>query len=629
MGDRSLKLGDLKEVAKRELVAILDKISVSGDKRKGILVDPALIDPLKHSGISTEAFTNEKGVEFLHPLDERAEVDPKAVRAIVIFVRPNLDLMRTVASTIERYLGSDSGSGLKFWVLFAPRKTLICQHMLETEFKLGQRLGARLEIDEFELDWVPLDDDLLSMELPHGGAFRDIFLEGDTTSLHYVARAFVKLQTLLIGRIPRVYAKGNLASKCVQFLRRMTAEAGDLVSELPSQVESLFVLDRGVDLATPLLTQLTYEGLVDEVFGPLRTQTVTFPAGLDVPGLKPDEARNGLHLNADDRVFDEIRDLNFSQVGYTLNQRAIDVKKQYDRRKEMQQLKEIRDFMKTLPQMQETHRLVGVHAAIAGALGKHTATPAFRKHIAMEHSILQGTDEREVCDYIDDMINKGEPMRKVLQMLSLMSVTSQGGGLKPRVYDQFRESMQLSYGIPQTMAALFNLERAGLLTRASGGFLGGGAALPSLGNLAAAGGAAAAGKADFTRLRRACRLWVEGLDEKDPKDVAYAYAGYAPLLLRTVEAMIDPDKFGGGREKVLDLIPGDAETMTNEAEVTGSARISIVFVLGGVTHAEVNAIRKVLAMHEDALGQKRHFVVATTGMLSGARLVGSMLPFDA
>ena len=35
----------------------------------------------------------------------------------------------------------------------------------------------------------------------------------------------------------------------------------------PSQIDAVVLLDRRVDLITPLVTPLTYEGLVDELFG--------------------------------------------------------------------------------------------------------------------------------------------------------------------------------------------------------------------------------------------------------------------------------------------------------------------------------------------------------------------------
>ena len=35
----------------------------------------------------------------------------------------------------------------------------------------------------------------------------------------------------------------------------------------PGQIDAVILLDRTVDLITPLVTPLTYEGLVDELFG--------------------------------------------------------------------------------------------------------------------------------------------------------------------------------------------------------------------------------------------------------------------------------------------------------------------------------------------------------------------------
>lgn len=42
-----------------------------------------------------------------------------------------------------------------------------------------------------------------------------------------------------------------------------------------SQIDHLLLLDRGVDLLTPLATQLTYEGLIDEIFGISNSEYMT------------------------------------------------------------------------------------------------------------------------------------------------------------------------------------------------------------------------------------------------------------------------------------------------------------------------------------------------------------------
>ena len=78
------------------------------------------------------------------------------------------------------------------------------------------------------------------------------------------------------GLFPRITGKGDNAKKLADLLARMRQElvAGEDTNEsnrlglTPSTtIESLIVIDREVDYATPLLTQLTYEGLIDEVVG--------------------------------------------------------------------------------------------------------------------------------------------------------------------------------------------------------------------------------------------------------------------------------------------------------------------------------------------------------------------------
>ena len=50
-------------------------------------------------------------------------------------------------------------------------------------------------------------------------------------------------------------------------MMRMRREmAGDEPQIVP-QIDNLLIIDRVVDPLTPLLTQLTYEGLIDENFG--------------------------------------------------------------------------------------------------------------------------------------------------------------------------------------------------------------------------------------------------------------------------------------------------------------------------------------------------------------------------
>jgi hypothetical protein len=47
---------------------------------------------------------------------------------------------------------------------------------------------------------------------------------------------------------------------------RMRRELSGQDPQITPQIDNLLILDRNVDLLTPLLSQLTYEGLIDEIF---------------------------------------------------------------------------------------------------------------------------------------------------------------------------------------------------------------------------------------------------------------------------------------------------------------------------------------------------------------------------
>ena len=80
------------------------------------------------------------------------------------------------------------------------------------------------------------------------------------------------------GLFPRIIGKGDNARKLAHLLLRgrkeLDAEGGVGSLEMlgrglmPSAtVDSLIIMDRDVDFATVLLTQLTYEGLIEETVG--------------------------------------------------------------------------------------------------------------------------------------------------------------------------------------------------------------------------------------------------------------------------------------------------------------------------------------------------------------------------
>lgn len=92
-------------------------------------------------------------------------------------------------------------------------------------------------------------------------------MESDPSAMYQAAQAIMKLQSLY-GVIPRVCGKGAAAQHVWDLVSRLSQEPrGNNPLSPVSHIDQLLLLDRGIDLLSPLTTQLTYEGLIDELFG--------------------------------------------------------------------------------------------------------------------------------------------------------------------------------------------------------------------------------------------------------------------------------------------------------------------------------------------------------------------------
>ena len=104
------------------------------------------------------------------------------------------------------------------------------------------------------------------------------------------ARSLLKIQDV-IGKIPRIQSMSRAGEEVLQKLLAMTVEDDDTTNTqnqnqpsnnntkdggtttstksttLPDNDLAMILIDRNVDMVTPMVTPLTYEGLLDEVIG--------------------------------------------------------------------------------------------------------------------------------------------------------------------------------------------------------------------------------------------------------------------------------------------------------------------------------------------------------------------------
>lgn len=373
------------------------------------------------------------------------------VKNIIFFVRPRLELMDIIA---ENVLSEDRrGPARDFHILFVPRRSLLCEQRLKD---LGV-LGSFIHREEYSLDLIPFDGDLLSMESE--SAFKECYLESDQTSLYHAAKGLMTLQALY-GTIPQIFGKGECARQVANMMIRMKRVYRKPKFNI-SCFDNLLLLDRNVDLLTPLATQLTYEGLIDEIYG-IQNSFVKLPPEKFAPKKQGDSGKDlpteakKLQLNSAEELYAEIRDKNFNAVGSVLSKKAKVISAAFEERHNAKTVGEIKQFVSQLPHMQAARGSLANHTSIAELIKDVTTSEDFFDKLTVEQEFMSGIDTDKVNSYIEDCIAQKHPLIKVLRLVCLQSVCN--SGLKQKVLDYYKREILQTYGFEHILT-LHNLRR--------------------------------------------------------------------------------------------------------------------------------------------------------------------------
>ncbi|KAK9187170.1 hypothetical protein WN944_018561 [Citrus x changshan-huyou] len=370
-----LNLKSIREQSQRDLVNILKNIR----GKKCLVIDPKLSGSL--SLIVPTSTLKEYGIELRLLSAEPVQTD---CAKVVYFVGPQFISMRFISSHVH----DDASKGLQreYFLYFVPRRSVACEKILEEE-----KVHNLMTIGEYPLYMVPLDEDVLSFELDL--APKEWQVDGDASSLWHIAKAIHKLE-FTFGLIPNVRAKGKASVRVAEILNRMQTEEPVSLSDMNiPEINTLVLIDREVDMVTPMCSQLTYEGLVDEF---LRINNGSVELDASIMGAQQQDGKKmKVPLNSSDKLFKEIRDLNFEVVVQVLRQKATSMKQDYTEVTTMSQtVSELKDFVKKLNSLPEMTR----HINLAQHLSTFTSKPSFLGQLDMEHTIIeaQSYDMREL-----------------------------------------------------------------------------------------------------------------------------------------------------------------------------------------------------------------------------------------
>lgn len=387
------------------------------------------------------------------------------------------------------------------------------------------------------------------------------------------------------------------------------------LSDTPTipEIDQVILIDRSVDFVTPLATQLTYEGLVDEIFSVVngtgdlllleKSFYFIFTKGfIDVEpaivGDSKNEAKSKkIAMNANDAIYRQLRDLNFSSVPQFLSKKTKEISYYYEQRKEIANLtpSALQEFVKQFKEARQSEASVTVHSGLTEAILSKTDSN-FYNTISTEQDLLAG--EASGSDFIEECIDKQEPIIKVLRLLCMQSLTS--GGLKAKEFDFFRKEILQTYGY-QYLPTLTRLEKLGLLKVGTSGFTG-------------------AISGSWSTLKRSLNLIVNAV-EKNMSDFAYVYSVYAPLSVRLLQAAFKQNGWKS-KEDVFKLLncPVTEESQSAPVQKSSDQKVTLVYFVGGVTFAEISAIKWL--SDQDGYG---HFVIGTTKLINGNTFIKSFM----
>ena len=451
------------------------------------------------------------------------------------------------------------------------------------------------------------------------------------------------------GLFPRIIGKGDNVLRLMELLLRMRSEAtanenpkGPQLGMMPSaSVESLILIDRDIDFATVLLTQLTYEGLIEETYG-IKDNQAEVDTSIVGPGPgQPQQTSGGsqqslkrkILLDSSDKLHDQLQDTNFAVVGSLLNKVARRLESDYESRHGAKSTSELREFVSKLPAYQAEQQSLKIHTGLAEDMMKYTRTDTFTRMFEVQQNIAAGSDPSYQHETIEELIARDTPLPTILRLLCLESCIN--GGIRQKDLDSLKRQVLHAYGY-QHLLTLDALEKMQLLQLRT-----------SINPFSLPGGTAVTpNKTNYNYLRKVLRLIVDEVNEQNPEDISYVYSGYAPLSIRLIQCILQKQYLLSftkgtnaatnnsisnaahgwqGFEDALKSVKGETFNKTQKGEEAatkarqiltgagGSKKTVVLMFVGGITYTEIAAIR-FIAKQEEA---RRRILICTTGIISG------------
>ncbi|CAD6185806.1 unnamed protein product [Caenorhabditis auriculariae] len=573
------------------------------------------------------------GVVANHGIETRKAADTPHV---VFFLSPTVPSLDRLCDYIDNVKNDPK---TLYQVFFIPEAWYVVREKLKE--RQGGKYAARLEsIREIPLSWLPRDGECLSLSQPQLPS--RLLLNGDWTLLHKCAVALNQLIELSNDGRPNpspsasserkiaVYSRGKWSQDIAGMLEKLRNSKSDSEtvksnttpsSSTKIKINRIVVIDRWIDPLTPMLTQLTYAGLLDEVYGigmvnsikkipnrqvkrPPFPVTISNFSVLQAEFEEKDDADPFMtkEIYLTDEIFSRLKHSHINGIGSDVAAILTELRNDENFDKDTMSVAEYAVLVKKMPRILKRKTLTSTHMRLA-EMSRAQLYRDLSDNVKAEKELLENSDGDKMMPFIEEAIYDASDLNRGLRLVAVHSLTA--GGLKPSVLQSYRRIITHSYGV-SALNKLLKMQKMGLVRERGGS----GKVVCEYAPLL------------YPQMRKQYDQLPANVSETSPTDAAYAYSGFAPLIVRILEEG-DRLRWVGWQRVVAG---GSAATPTDATADAAAQRLgarldesdddgTAVFVVGGVTRAEVAAIRCRLPNVR---------LIATTAMLTGNVLLDSI-----
>ncbi|KAH0787437.1 Sec1 family protein [Histomonas meleagridis] len=468
-------------------------------------------------------------------------------------------------------------------------------------------IEKEITVSEFHADVITLESYEFLVPVPR--CFKRVFVEHDIDDLTSISRALVKIE-MLNGVFQKVHTFGPMSERVYHILQEMKEQISTNAFVEPPSFTHLIILDRTCDLYTPLMTQFTYEGILDEN---LHTDTgiLKLPENVKIPdaeALPPtiDPKAMTITLNDNDGAFQEIRGMQLKDAVDKVSTEVSAIGKVKQTLRAGLDNNQFKAQKANAERLKLLKPLLTLHLDLMDYLVKmKSADPDFKTTIEFEYQAQMGI---EIAPPLADkyMIldkNWDEAVRQYC-----ISCLYQRG-LNEKVLANFRRVMIERFGF-QILDDLDNLVRANLVLAKIPAYKIFTAKLPT-----------------WEQTNKAFHVMTNPND----KDVFGTFydGGYVPLLCRLVQSavlgeMTRAKKNVMAKNNTPYTPPVEKRSFFRKSGIDKSTSQKVmIFVIGGIVPTEASIIRSMgLHLFQGAV----EFYIGSTAILNGKDFVHEICP---